>query len=64
VSAERQPDDGPWCVTRVAEGRVRIEVDGYTYASISDFNARRILAGLSMVLGLPLSKAAQREIKL
>lgn len=60
---ERLPDDGPMSVSRVGEDRIRIEVDGQAYASISEFNARRILASLSIVLGLPLTKAAQKEIK-
>lgn len=64
---ERDPDDGPVSISRPSKGLVQISCSmGGEVSSVvmSEHNAWRILAMLSVLLELPLSKAAQRAIKL
>lgn len=59
----RQPTDGEVRITRLDNGRIRISVDEIAF-SVSEFNARRLLGLLSLLLELPLSGKAQKAIRL
>jgi hypothetical protein len=66
VMPEREASDGQIAVTR--DG-ARIEVTVVNAGKqemidCSEYNAWRILGALSIILGVPLSKAAQRAVKL
>lgn len=65
---QRQPGDGEVSVTRDKDTRLIVlhadTSDGREHMILSEFQARRILAGLSVILDLSLSKAAQKEIEL
>lgn len=63
---ERQPDDGPISVIRPTDGVVSISVETGSRLSavtMSEYNAWRVLGALSVVLGVPLSKAASKVVK-
>lgn len=64
---ERNHLDGPVTVNRVNNKLIGIQVkhDGVTQDMVmSEWNARRVLGMLSVILELPLSPKAQKSIKL
>ena len=63
AQAERLPSDGGINVQRVGT-HVMVSVDGGGSVLMSQYNAARVLAGLSVLLGAPLAKATQKAIRL
>ena len=64
---ERQPCDGPMGAHRNDDGSITIEVthNGRSQSiTMGEFNARRVLATLSLLTELRLSKAAEKAIRL
>ena len=62
---ERQPGDGSVHITRESDQRIRIAIttnDVTETATMSEFNARRLLGVLSLMLDLPLSTAAAKRV--
>lgn len=64
----RQPLDGPIEVRRMGDNHEEICIrvtnnDQARGVVMSEYNAWRVLGALSLLLGLPLSKAAQKAIK-
>lgn len=60
---ERGPQDGPVTVTVLDDDRICVAVDDESL-TMSRYNAVRLLGMLSVTLGFPLSKAANKVIKL
>lgn len=62
---ERQHDDGPVSVRIIGDVYMIEATQGrlHTHLECSEYNAWRILGALSVVLKVPLSKAAQKAIK-
>ena len=63
MSIERLPDDPGLSVRADGPDHVQITV-GDDWMRVSKFNARRVLAALSLLLDLPLTKAAAKSSKL
>jgi hypothetical protein len=63
VSVERLPDDPGICVREEGPDHVEVTV-GDDWVIMSRYNARRVLGALSIILELPLTKAAAKSIKM
>lgn len=64
---ERNESDGPIAVERPSEGKIAIRVSNSGEMSsvvMSEYNAWRAFGMLSVMLGIPLSPAAGKAIKL
>ena len=59
---DQQLRDGEVYVRRI-EGDIVLGVGGQSI-TCTEFNARRLLAALALILELPLTKKAQSEIKM
>lgn len=60
----RQPADNAISINRTDDEKIFIHHEGDEPLILSPFNAARLLAGLSMVLNLPLTKASMKAIKM
>lgn len=63
---QRGPKDGPVSVTRRDDGiGISVTHDGQEHdLLLTEWNARRLLGMLSVILELPLQRAAAKRIKL
>lgn len=62
---DRQPEDGAMGVNRIGDGRIGIEVTDHgkhSAIAMSEYNAWRVFGALSLILGIPLTKAAGKAI--
>lgn len=67
MSVERGAEDGPISVERIDDTyiHIRVEHGGMPYSiRCTEWNARRILAGLSLLLDLPLQPKAAKQIEM